>query len=220
MSPSFRGRPLVLAPAVLVACLIGAVPSAAQPVRVWLTTNDRRVTLEEQRPLAFAGRSGPADAIVVIDEREKYQTIEGFGASFTDSAAYLLNQVALPAERDAAMRRLFTREGDAIGVSFVRNPMAASDLARFHYSYADSPSNAELPGFSIAHDRADIIPLVLQARQLNPDLTIMASPWSPPGWMKSSGSMIGGALLPARFAASFTRRARRAFRCKHCDSLW
>jgi glucosylceramidase len=84
----------------------------------------------------------------------------------------------------------------------VRNPMGASDLARFHYSYDDLPAgqtDPDLAQFSIAHDQVDIIPLVRQARQLNPRLKTMASPWSPPGWMKDSGSMIGGSLLPSMY---------------------
>jgi len=78
--------------------------------------------------------------------------------------------------------------------------MGASDLARYMYSYDDLPdgqTDTNLTNFSVAHDLADIIPLVQQARQLNPQLKIMASPWSPPGWMRTSNSMvdeIGGPL--------------------------
>ena len=101
------------------------------------------------------------------------------------------------------MTNLFTRNGGGIGLSFVRNPMGASDLARFDYSYDDLATNQtdmNLTNFSIAHDQADIIPLVQQALLLNPQLKIMANPWSPPGWMKTSGSMIGGSLLPGMYA--------------------
>ena len=102
------------------------------------------------------------------------------------------------------MKRLFTRDGDGIGLSFIRNPMGASDLARTHYSYDDLPAGQTDPSlehFSIAHDEQDIIPLVLDARRLNPQMKIMATPWSPPGWMKSSGAMIGGTLLPSMYDA-------------------
>ena len=81
--------------------------------------------------------------------------------------------------------------------------MGASDLTRFDYSYDDLATNQtdlNLTNFSIAHDQADIIPLVQQALLLNPQLKIMANPWSPPGWMKTSGSMIGGTLLPSMYA--------------------
>jgi glucosylceramidase len=190
---------------IAVVTVLGATSSvaSAQPVSVWLTTDDQKKTLDAQPAIAFAG-GGAGENPVVVDETRPYQTIEGFGASFTDSSAYLLNQVASPAARAEAMKRLFTREGDGIGLSFIRNPMGASDLARTHYSYDDLPAgqtDVSLEHFSIAHDEKDIIPLVLEARRLNPQMKIMATPWSPPGWMKSSGAMIGGTLLPAMYDA-------------------
>jgi len=189
---------------------LAAVPASAQQVSVWLTTDDQHSKLETQPAIAFASPTA-ADNPIVVDESRTYQTIEGFGASFTDSSAYLLNRVASPAVRADAMKRLFTREGDGIGLSFIRNPMGASDLARTHYSYDDLPAGQTDPSlehFSIAHDEQDVIPLVLEARRLNPAMKIMATPWSPPGWMKSSGSMIGGTLLPSMydaFAAYFVK---------------
>ena len=179
----------------------GAGTAPAQTVDVWLTTIDQSSKLQQQASVTFTSGTGGSNP-VVIDETQTYQEVEGFGASFTDSAAYLLNQVATPTAKASAMNNLFTRSGNGIGVSFVRNPMGASDLTRFHYSYDDNPPGGTDPNldyFSIAHDQADIIPLLQQALQLNPDLTIMGSPWSPPGWMKDSGSMIGGALLPGMY---------------------
>jgi O-glycosyl hydrolase len=78
--------------------------------------------------------------------------------------------------------------------------MGASDFAvNGNYSYDDMPAgqtDPTLANFSIDHDRSYIIPLLEQARQLNPQLTVMATPWSPPGWMKTTDSMIGGTLRP------------------------
>ncbi|WP_340024710.1 glycoside hydrolase family 30 beta sandwich domain-containing protein [Paenibacillus sp. FSL K6-1096] len=143
----------------------------------------------------------PADGATVtidIDPGRTYQEMDGFGASFTDSAAYLIHQVLGEERRTEVMRKLFDPQ-EGIGLSFLRNPMGASDYARTVYSYNDlseGGSDPELSGFSIAHDEADIIPLVQQAVQLNPELKLMASPWSAPGWMKTSGSMIAGRLKP------------------------
>lgn len=182
----------------------------AQTVSVWLTTHDLSVALQPQASVTFNTDSGGGNPIIV-DESQTYQQIEGFGASFTDSAGYLLNEVATPSARTNAMNNLFTRNGGGIGLSFLRNPMGASDLTRTDYSYDDLPAgktDVNLTNFSIAHDQADIIPLVRQALQLNPQLTIMANPWSPPGWMKTSGSMIGGALtntMYAEFARYFVK---------------
>ena len=187
--------------AMTIACLvlIGRAPLAdAQTVSVWLTTDDLTKELHPQPPVVFAIGRGGGNRIFV-DETQTCQPIEGFGAAFTDTTGYMLNEVATLAARNAAMSNLFTRVGNGIGLGFMRLPMGASDLARYDYSYDDNPpggTDTNLIYFSIAHDQADIIPLVKQALQLNPQLKIMANPWSPPGWMKNSGSMTDGSLLP------------------------
>ncbi|HEY4389803.1 MAG TPA: glycoside hydrolase family 30 beta sandwich domain-containing protein [Paenibacillus sp.] len=133
---------------------------------------------------------------VTIDEQETYQVMDGFGASFTDSAAYLIHQVLDEEQRRELMIRLFD-SNEGIGLSVLRNPMGASDYARKIYSYNDMPeseTDLELERFSIAHDEEDIIPLLQEAVKLNPEVKLMASPWSAPGWMKTSGHMIGGEL--------------------------
>ncbi|CAM3598210.1 glycoside hydrolase family 30 protein [Marinicrinis lubricantis] len=134
---------------------------------------------------------------VIIDDSRTFQEIDGFGASFTDSAAYLIHQILEPEQRAVLMRKLFD-PAQGIGLSVLRNPMGASDYARDFYSYDDLPNgetDLELKRFSIAHDEEDVIPLLKEAIQLNPEIKLMASPWSPPGWMKTSGSMIGGELI-------------------------
>lgn len=139
---------------------------------------------------------------VTIDEKKTYQEMDGFGASFTDSSAYLIHQILEPEQRSELMTKLFDPK-DGIGLSVLRNPMGASDYARDFYSYNDLPTgqiDVELERFSIAHDEEDIIPLLQEALQLNPDIKLMGSPWSPPGWMKTSGSMIGGELKPEYYS--------------------
>jgi glucosylceramidase len=172
-------------------------PTGTGPaVSVVMTTDDRSQLMNPQPGVNFASATATGN-VIDVDEKQTYQTVEGFGAAFTDTAAYLLNEVATPASR-AVINDLFTRDGNGIGLSFMRNPMGASDLARSRYSYDDLPAgqtDSTLASFSVAHDQADIIPLILEARRLNPQLKIMANPWSPPGWMKTSGSMIGGSLL-------------------------
>ncbi|WML49072.1 glycoside hydrolase family 30 beta sandwich domain-containing protein [Neobacillus sp. PS3-34] len=122
--------------------------------------------------------------------------MDGFGASFTDSSAYLIHQVLEKEQRTDLMEKLFHPE-KGIGLSVLRNPMGASDFAREMYSYNDIPegeTDFQLEQFTVAHDMEDIIPLSKEALALNPDIKLMASPWSAPAWMKTSGSMIGGEL--------------------------
>jgi O-glycosyl hydrolase len=177
-----------------------APPGNGPTVSIVVTTNDQTMRLTPQSTVSFSTASGGSN-VVYLDETQVYQQIEGFGAATTDSAMYLLNEVAQPAQLSQAMNDLFTRQGNGIGLSFLRNPMGASDLARTVYSFDDNSGQADptLAHFSIAHDQVDIIPLILQAKQLNPQIKIMANPWSPPGWMKDSGSMIGGSLLSSMY---------------------
>jgi glucosylceramidase len=93
------------------------------------------------------------------------------------------------------MRSLFDPRG-GLGLSYLRQPMGASDfVAGPHYTYDDVPAgqtDLRLKHFSIAHDRAEILPLLRQALRLNPRLKVMATPWSPPAWMKTNDSLVGG----------------------------
>ncbi|MGW5331743.1 ricin-type beta-trefoil lectin domain protein [Streptomyces bauhiniae] len=188
-----------------------AAHAAGEPVTAWLTTTDdsagRHVVrgLEPQTPFAFSAGAGGGGENITVDENTRYQTFTGGGASFTDTAAWLMNSSGAlsQATRDATMRKLFSPT-DGIGLSFLRNPMGASDLARSGYTYDDVPAGQTDPSlakFSLAHDLADVIPLTKQARQLNPDLTVMASPWTAPAWMKDSGSLNGGWLKAEDYGA-------------------
>lgn len=183
-------------------CLVCAAAGLeAQTVNVWLTTDDQRTLLQPQAAVSFAPGFSEALPTILIDERRRYQTMVGFGAAFTDSAAYLLNEKVPPANLNAVMTSLFDHT-QGIGISLARNPIGASDLARSRYSFDDMPAGATDPtlsNFSIAHDQTDIIPLILLAQKINPQLKMLATPWSPPGWMKTSDSMIGGTLLPSAY---------------------
>ncbi len=173
-------------------------------VSVVQSTNDETELMAAQPSVSFGASTSDAGTnTILVDATQTYQTIQGFGAAFTDSACYLLDKVAQPSELSTAMSNLFTRSGTGIGLSFMRIPMGASDIALSVYSYDDQPVGAtdlNLTGFSISHDQAYILPIIQQAKGLNPQMTLMATPWSPPGWMKdpssmSPVSMLGGTLL-------------------------
>jgi O-glycosyl hydrolase len=172
------------------------VPGTSTGVSVNLTDIRAQTYLAPQPALSWADGTAPTGPAITVDTRRKYQEMTGFGASFTDSSAWLVGTRLDSATRDAAMRDLFGPSG--IGLSFLRQPMGSSDFAvNGNYSYDDMPAGQTDPAlahFSIDHDRTYIIPLLRQARDLNPQLTVMATPWSPPGWMKTSDSMIGGTL--------------------------
>jgi glucosylceramidase len=172
----------------------GQARAASGPaVSVWETTADQSKLLAPQAGATFNTGSGSASQTITINPSTTYQSMTGFGASFTDSSAWLVANSPL---RSQIMTKLFDPT-NGIGLDFLRQPIGASDFSLSQFSYDDMPSgqtDPTLANFSIAHDNAYILPVLKQALSVNPNITIMATPWSPPGWMKSSGSMIGGSL--------------------------
>lgn len=192
----------------LISCLVflvfPAVPVAAQTVLAYQTTPDLLESMTQLAKLHFhSERRGPQPPIITVEPGKHYQKIDGFGASLTDAAAWLFAK-KLPADlTESTFESLFSRK-NGIALSFLRQPIGSSDLAVTFYSYDDlckqtttactTPPGVDDPSlahFSIAHDQQYIIPLLHKALAINPDIKVMLTPWSPPGWMKSSGSMLG-----------------------------
>jgi glucosylceramidase len=185
------------------------------PVNVWVTTADQSRLIAPQPPAAFAAPAGSLPLTITVDDRELFQRMVGFGASLTESSAWLLYNRLPVASRTEWMGRLFDPV-DGIGLSFLRQPIGASDFSLSHYSYDDVPygeTDYPLARYSVARDDAYVFPAVRDAIQHNPQLSVMISAWSPPGWMKTSGTMIGGALRPEAYSvfASYLVKTVQAY---------
>lgn len=201
--------------AVLLAACAGSVQ--AQAVQGWVTTGDRGKLLAREPDAAFgadASGTAPATAVIDIDPDKRYQEIAGFGAAITDASGWLIQQRLKPAQRDALLRELFGRgslghdtlghDTQGIGLSFTRLTIGASDFSRSHYSFDDMPAGQQDPKlerFSLAPQQGTVIPTVKAALAINPQLKVMASPWSAPGWMKSTDSLVKGTLKPQAYDA-------------------
>ncbi|XP_039972803.1 lysosomal acid glucosylceramidase [Xiphias gladius] len=125
---------------------------------------------------------------------QKYQKIRGFGGAMTDAAA--INILSLSAgAQDQLLRQYFSSEG--IGYSVVRVPMASCDFSTRLYTYADTPGDYNLDNFTLAPEDIDMkIPLLQRAQALSPrPLSLLASAWSAPAWMKTNGALIGKGSL-------------------------
>ena len=179
----------------------GAVASelsdpAPVSAHVWVTTPDGTDKLSDLGTVAFGDAPVTAPEIVV-DPTLTFQRMQGFGGAITDSSATVLYRLS-PAVRAATMRSLFDPvTGD--GLDYLRQPIGASDfVTTAAYTYDDMPAGQtdyQQRHFSIAHDQAQILPLLRQAEAINPRLQVIASPWSPPAWMKTGDSLIGGRLI-------------------------
>lgn len=130
--------------------------------------------------------------VIDVDTSKTYQTIDGFGASITDTAAFVMYEMP-EEERNSAMEKLFDRN-KGIGLSMIRNCIGSSDFAREYYTYNDLPEGEEdwnLEKFDISHDLKQIIPLTKQAISINQNIKLIASPWTAPLWMKTEWTFIG-----------------------------
>ena len=145
-----------------------------------------------------------ANSVIAVDSAKLYQTIDGFGASYSDSSAWLIWNKLNPTQQTTLMGQLFSTK-DGIGLSFLRQPMGATDFsASGNYSYDDLPAgqtDPNLNNFSVAHDSAYIIPLLQRALAINPRIKVVALPWSPPAWMKTTGTMNGGNIDPRYYSS-------------------
>jgi len=134
--------------------------------------------------------------VVELDPEKKYQEILGFGAAFTDAACYTFNRLD-PAAREKLFHELF--HPSEMGLNVCRTCIGSSDYATEMFSYDEGEPDPEMTRFSIAHDQAYVLPMLREARKQNPDLFLFSSPWSPPGWMKAGGSMLGGSMRQKYF---------------------
>lgn len=180
------------------------VPSAPPPTEVafYLTKGDQTALFARQPVSLNFGTSANQLPVILVDSAQQYQEMDGFGYTLTGGSAQLIN--ALPAaNRAALLRELFSTDSNAIGLSYLRISIGASDLDAGVFSYNDLPTgqtDAGLQQFSIQPDKKDLIPVLQQALAINPSLRILATPWSAPVWMKTNNSTVGGRLKPEYYS--------------------
>ncbi|MEO6923594.1 MAG: glycoside hydrolase family 30 beta sandwich domain-containing protein [Bryocella sp.] len=190
-------------------------PLCAQDVHSFRTNAGLTETLTPQPVASFVPEQSSADLVIEVDENQKFQTMDGFGAAMTEGSAWLLEKKIPTSLKDRVMTRLFS-PGEGVGLSFIRLPIASTDLSLNHYSYDDVPagqSDPQMKRFSTQHDEAYVFPAMRDALRQNPHMTVMASPWSPPAWMKTKPTMIGGKLRADRMAdfSAYLVRSVQAF---------
>lgn len=182
----------------LIAVLLLPLTLSAQKgeVSVWLTNPDKSALFSLQdSPLQFSTASKQAPTIEVND-KQTFQSIVGFGFALTGGSAQLLTRMS-SGKRAAILKELFSDDGKNIGLSYLRVSIGASDMNDRVFSYDDLPAgetDPKLAHFSLAHDEADVIPVLKEILAINPKIRILGSPWSAPAWMKTNGDVKGGEL--------------------------
>jgi glucosylceramidase len=189
---------LRISAATAAASAIGSAPlllAAAPGVRAWTTSKAKR--FEAIQVGRWQSSTPGSLEAIAIDPSVQYQEILGFGAAMTDASCTLLHAMG-DSERQALLGELFGSEG--LRFSVARTCIGSSDYSAHLYSFDDSPTpDPQLEHFDIGHDRRCILPCLRAARELNPELFLFSSPWSPPGWMKTGGSMLGGSMRKSFF---------------------
>jgi glucosylceramidase len=138
--------------------------------------------------------------IITLNPEEKFQIITGFGGSFTEASASLLNRLS-KANRKKILDAYFSEDGAKY--SLTRTHIASCDFSLSNYTYAKVENDLELKHFTIEDDKDDIIPMILEAKSISKEgFNIIASPWTAPPWMKDNQKYIGGKLLP-QFSDTF-----------------
>ncbi len=200
-----RRRTAVRRLALLLSCALSIGASADPPrgaVQVWVTTADRARLLARDSDRRF-GPGAPLPLDIEVDASVRYQEYLGVGAAFTDAAAQLFEKrLGRPARRTLLRELLGPAPG--LGLNLMRIPIGATDFSSAHYSLDDRPlgeTDPALVHFALGPHGQRLLSLVRDAHAINPQIRLVASPWSAPAWMKNTGSLIGGRLLPQYYGA-------------------
>ena len=173
-------------------------------LRSWLSDRDGGARLRPQPAVVWHEGPAPAGPSVFVDPARRMQTLLGFGGAFTEAAALTWQQLS-PAAADDFLRACFC-PAEGSGYTLCRVPMGSSDFGLGNYAHAEQDGDFELASFSIERDRRHILPLIKAAQAVaGRPLQLLASPWSPPAWMKTTGAMNNGGHLRSECRAAWAQ---------------
>jgi glucosylceramidase len=172
-------------------------------MRWFLTARDSGARLSEQAPLQAMPGAHELPR-VWVDPTRTFQTVLGFGGAFTEAAAVTWQKLG-PPQREAMLRDCFDPE-HGHGYTLGRVHINSCDFALGNYAHVQTPGDTELHSFSIERDRQALLPFIKAAQAVaGRPLQLLASPWSPPAWMKSNGQMNHGGKLRPEYARAWAR---------------
>ncbi|MBA4259970.1 MAG: glucosylceramidase [Chitinophaga sp.] len=169
----------------------------------YITSGDQIQLLQKQLLPLSQTQSMNATNRISIDTREKFQTVDGFGFTLTGGSALLIQQMPTK-QRNALLQELFGKKDNSISISYLRVSVGASDLSESVFSYNDlakGETDTLMQHFNLSRDTIHLVPLIKQIVAINPSIKFMATPWSPPTWMKTNNNSIGGSLIPQYYRA-------------------
>ena len=182
----------------LLMCSLYAGAQKTNGVAVWLTTPDRSSLLARQTKELHFAKSASQAPVIDIDDKQRYQVMDGFGFALTGGSAQLLMRMDAP-QRAEILKELFGTGDKQIGVSYLRVSIGSSDMNDHAFTYDDlaaGQTDADLKKFSLGPDSTSVVPALKEILAINPSIKILGTPWSAPAWMKTNDDLKGGSLKP------------------------
>lgn len=175
---------------------LGLAASGQRTLQQRVTTPDGENLYSAAPEVAFVDERGDRSVPIIVDGRQSYQEMLGFGFSLTGGSAELLMKMDAAA-RSRILSELFGQDPGQLNISVVRLTVGASDMNSFVFSYDDMPEGKtdwDLEHFSLSQDLKDVVPVMQEILSIHPDIWVMASPWSAPAWMKEEYDVRGPKL--------------------------
>lgn len=169
-------------------------PVQVSDVDFWLTKGDKSAQLAKQNENISFNTAVNTYPNIEINEDQTFQTVDGFGFTLTGGSVDAINRLSGSAKTQL-LEELFGSASNAIGISYLRISIGASDLNPEPFTYDDVAGDTTLEHFSLEPD-SDLIAMLKQILTINPNIKILGSPWSAPIWMKDNNNSKGGSLLP------------------------
>ncbi|MBQ6889316.1 MAG: glucosylceramidase [Lachnospiraceae bacterium] len=153
-------------------------------------TNELQHMKEMQ--ISLEKRDGGEMQLVKVYPSVSYQEILGMGGAFTEASAYTYSQMSEEKQKEL-ISLYFGENGN--NYNFCRTHIQSCDFALGNYAYVEDETDRDLESFSIENDRKYLLPLIKAAMNEKEDIKLLASPWSPPAFMKTNGEMNHGGKL-------------------------
>ena len=169
--------------------------------------NDNRLTKINIKPLI---KNKSSKRFIKIHKENLKQTVLGFGGSFTESSASIYHNLS-QTKKDEIIEAYFGETGNNYSIG--RTHINSCDFSLENYAHCETPGDIDLKNFSISRNKKDLIPFIKDALRITKNkFRIMASPWSPPAWMKTNGQMNKGGKLKEEY-----KRAWADYYCKFIE---
>ncbi len=185
---------------VIIIMLLFITKTNAQTVTPFITSGDQTRLLQQQATVSFGTNSGTNPSTVTVNAGTTYQTMDGFGYTLTEGSAEVISGMAAT-QQNQLLNDLYN-PNTGLNASVIRISIAASDLSNSSYSYNETSGDTNMNNFSLnGPDLTYLIPIIKKIQLINPNIKILATPWSAPRWMKTNGSWVGGSLQTQYYAA-------------------